>query len=126
MDGLGPCLKATGPRPFGGRVSTTIWPQQRVTQCGSPEWFSLYVFVCHTADLSHVVHQNSDLPEADQDKCPICAGIFQAGNCYIPLSCHAAYWLHKACLTELAVYSCDFLCPLCCKQRMIRSLGAVY
>ncbi|EGG04047.1 uncharacterized protein MELLADRAFT_65170 [Melampsora larici-populina 98AG31] len=82
-------------------------------QRGSPEWFSLYVFVRHTADLSHVVHQNSDLPEEDQDKCPICAGIFQAGDRYIPLSCHASHWLHEACLTELAVYSRDFLCPLC-------------
>ncbi|EGG02571.1 uncharacterized protein MELLADRAFT_110059 [Melampsora larici-populina 98AG31] len=80
---------------------------------GSPEWFALYVFVRHTADFSHVVHQTSDLPEEDQDKCPICAGIFQAGDRYIPLSCHASHCLHEACLTELAVHSRDFLCPLC-------------
>ncbi|KAH9814359.1 hypothetical protein DFH28DRAFT_971448 [Melampsora americana] len=84
-----------------------------IPQCRSPEWFSLYVFVCHTSDFSHVSHTNIDLPEEEQDMCPICASGFQFGECYIPLSCHACHWIHKSCFTELAVHSLELLCPLC-------------
>ncbi|KAH9808704.1 hypothetical protein DFH28DRAFT_993976 [Melampsora americana] len=79
----------------------------------SPEWFSLYVFVCHTSDFSHVSHTNIDLPEEEQNLCPICASGFQFGECYIPLSCHACHWLHKSCFTELEVHSLELLCQLC-------------
>ncbi|KAH9815629.1 hypothetical protein DFH28DRAFT_968551 [Melampsora americana] len=80
---------------------------------GSPEWFSLYVFVRHTSDFSHVSHTNIDLPEEEQDMCPICASGFQFGERYIPLSCHACHLLHESCFTELAVHSLELLCPLC-------------